>query len=183
MKTILNTIKTLLLTGVITILASFPVMADTTLNTLQETNTTIKADNSIITDYTDGSFAYMDKVNNKYEFTANCLGDWDIQADNKEDLNNIVSIYKSHIDNAKDLCNTIKDIKEINRYTDDTGLTTIEYNNGSFALYNTTTGLYQFTPTETLVTSQEGYCVQCKDIKQLNNCIATYKSIKLTGKY
>lgn len=188
---ITNILKTIILTGAITIMTCIPVIADIQPVNQQSQELKVIAtytesskdfyieEGEYIQEFSDGSFSVINKLNNQYEFTASCLGDWNFSANDQQDLNNIINIYKSHVDNLKDQCNTIKDIKEINRYTDDTNNNiTIEYNNGSFALYNTTTGLYQFTPSETLGNDNGGYCINCNDMKQLNNCIATYMSIK-----
>ncbi|OSA95754.1 UNVERIFIED_ORG: hypothetical protein B2H93_04850 [Clostridium botulinum] len=179
MKNIKNVLKGLILLGAIVIsaIAINPVQANAeVVNNSLEFNIVdnyTKENGGKITDYSDGSFAYTDTVNNIYEFTPTSLGDWNYSFDNIEDLNKCILSYASCLNDNKSnyLCVT-------NSYINDEGDTIVEYNDYSYTVVNYNDNYFEFVPSCT-----EDWSLYFKDIKDLNNCLATYKSIKETGMY
>ncbi|WP_252225325.1 MULTISPECIES: hypothetical protein [unclassified Clostridium] len=155
-----------------------PVQAEeiTSVKTIAKFNivdTYTKSDNSQITNYSDGSFAYIDTVNNIYEFTPVSLGDWNYNLDNIEDLNNCILSYASCLNDNKSNCLYVKD-----SYINDEGDTIVEYSDYSYTVVNYNDNYFEFVPSCT-----EDWSLYFESIEDLNNCIATYKSIKETGMY
>ncbi|NFH01607.1 hypothetical protein FC831_15295 [Clostridium botulinum] len=130
-------------------------------------------DNGQLTEYSDGSFAYVDTFNNIYEFTPTSLGDWNYSFDNIGDLNKCILSYASCLNDNKSNCLYIT-----NSYINDEGDTIVEYNDYSYTVVNYNDNYFEF-----VLSCTEDWSLYFKDIKDLNNCIATYKSIKETGMY
>lgn len=171
MKNILNIIKTLLITGAITILTIIPVMADE-----QITNTHINYKNDTVTEYKDGITTVINTNTNVYELYVPEFGDYDVTCNNKKELNNLILEYRSHINDTSDLVNTIKHIESTNTYYKYDSSIVTEFNNNSWSLVNYNTNKFIFTPAE--LTDFE---INCKSESELKNLIQTYKSCKEFG--
>ena len=108
-----------------------------------------KKDGSQITNYSDGSFAYINTNTNEYEFTP-CmfLGDWNYNCSSIEDLNNLISDYKNVHDNLfhSSLIKNYGDIFEVENFKDEYDNTIKVYNDGSYVIINELTSIYEFYP-------------------------------------
>lgn len=135
-------------------------------------DTYMKNDIVQITLYNDNSFAVIDRKNNIYEFTSSKLGDWNYTCNSVDELNKLILDYKYHFNENK-----VNNFYETNRYYNGTKLI-IEYNDNSYVVLDTVNNYYEFVPAITT-----DYGITFNNIKDLNNCIATYKSIKEYGYY
>ena len=181
MKTILNTIKTLLITGAITIFTSMPVMAQDT--NIQSTNDTLKVvntytesndkyyieNNDIITEYENGTYTCTNEFTNKYELYFPELGDWSIKLNSQQEIKDTINDYESHRIDLNDSVNTVKDVKVINTYVKNDGSIVNEYNDYSWSLVNTNTNKFIFMPA---ITSD--YEINFKSENDLKDCIENY---------
>lgn len=140
-------------------------------------DTYYKADESQITEYTNGSYAYVNYDNNTYEFCPVELGDWNYSCNSIDELNNLILSYKATVEgnNTNMIDNTFY---SVNSYTDAYGDTVIEYNDNSYVVLNNVNNHYVFCPAIT-----EDWALNFNSIENLNNCIATYKNIKEYGWY
>lgn len=136
-------------------------------------NTYNNSSDAVITEYKDNSFSCIDESKGIYEFTpCDQLGDWNYTCNGKEDLNKLIKSYdmcKGDYDNTKEL-------HVVNTYTKNDGSIVKEYNDNSWSLSNTKTNKYIFMPAITEDTE-----IELDSIQQLNNIIATYKSLKENG--
>lgn len=146
-------------------------------NSVNVLDTYYKADESQITDYTNGSYAYVNYDSNIIEFYPTELGDWNYSCNSIDELNNLILSYKATIEgnNINMIDNTFY---SVNSYTDAYGDTVIEYNDGSYVILDGINHYYVFYPAIT-----EEYRLNFDSIENLNNCIETYKNIKEYGWY
>lgn len=135
------------------------------------------------TELTDGSFTIENKNTNEYAFTPACMGDWDLKAKDKTELDKMVKCY---IENTNNLNKTTKEplkiVKTLDKSTEDVKLDTndiyTQYNNGCWTIVNDKNNMYE------LSIPQMGDWTYCFDnAKDFNNCLATYTSIHNTGSY
>ena len=138
-----------------------------------------KKDGSQITNYNDGSFAYINNVTGEYEFTP-CmfLGDWNYNCKDINDLNNLISDYKNAHDNLfhSSLIKNYGDIFEIDNFKDEYDNSITMYNDGSYKIINELNNVYEFYP---VITSNKNgvWCLGFDNMKDLENCFNTYCSI------
>lgn len=130
-------------------------------------------DNGQLTEYSDGSFAYVNVEKGIYSFTAYEMGDWDYSFDNIDNLNNCIKSYASYIN--YDRADTIY---IVNSYMKENGNLVIEYNDDSYAVMNNVNNYFEFIPSIT-----EDYGMMFNNANDFINCVSTYKSIKETGMY
>lgn len=64
-------------------------------NTIEVVEVEYKPNGAIIEVYNNGSYSYIDEINNIYKFTAMEFGDWSHEVSSREDLENLVNTYKS----------------------------------------------------------------------------------------
>lgn len=144
-----------------------------------------KEDGSQITNYNDGSFAYINNVTGEYEFTP-CmfLGDWNYSCSSIEDLNNLILDYKKAHDNLfhSSLIKNYGEIIETDSFTDEFDNSIIMYNDGSYVIINELNNLYEFYPVIT-ANNNSVWCMNFNKEKDLNNCINTYISLICDGEY
>ena len=144
-----------------------------------------KKDGSQITNYNDGSFAYINNVTGEYEFTAvNFLGDWNYNCSSIEDLNSLILDYKESHDSLchSSLIKNYGDVFEIESFKDEYDNTIKVYNDGSYVIINESNNVYEFYP---IITSNNNsvWCLRFNNEKDLNNCIDTYTSLICDGEY
>lgn len=138
-------------------------------------NTYNNSSDAVITEYEDNSFSCIGESNGTYEFTpCNQLGDWNYTCNSKEDLNKLIKSY----DMCKGDYDNIKEFYIVDTYTKNDGSIVNEYNDNSWSLSNTKTNKYIFMPAITEDTE-----IELDSMNQLNNIIATYKSLKENGFY
>lgn len=144
-----------------------------------------KEDGSQITNYNDGSFAYINNVTGEYEFTP-CmfLGDWNYSCKDINDLNNLISDYKNAHDSLlhSSLIKNYGEIIETDSFTDEYDNSIIMYNDGSYKIINELNNVYEFYP---VITSNDNgvWCLRFDNMKDLENCIYTYISLICDGEY
>ena len=144
-----------------------------------------KKDGSQITNYNDGSFAYINTNTNEYEFTpVNFLGDWNYNCSSIEDLNNLILDYKKAHDSLlhSSLIKNYGEIIETESFKDKYDNEIKVYNDGSYLIINELTGTYEFYP---VITSNNNsiWCMSFDNMKDLENCIYTYISLICDGEY
>lgn len=138
-------------------------------------NTYNNSSNAVITEYKDNSFSCIDESKGIYEFTpCDQLGDWNYTCNSKEDLNKLIKSY----DVCKGDYDNTKEFYIVNTYIKNDGSVVNEYNDNSWSLYHTNTNKYIFMPAITEDTE-----IELDSMNQLNNIIATYKSLKENGFY
>ena len=135
-----------------------------------------KADGSKLILLSNGAFGYVDTKLNKYEFTPVEMGDWSISFKSEKELreyiNSYIQFHKTRIEADK----KIAEFKEVTTLNLDGKQITI-YNDSSKMEYKN--NKYTFIPC--LAYYNKG--IEFDNIKDCNNCIDTYKSIKENGRY
>lgn len=146
-------------------------------NSVNVLDTYYKADESQITDYTNGSYAYVNYDNNTYEFCPVELGDWNYSCNSIDELNNLILSYKNVVEgiNTNMMDNTFY---SVNSYTDQFNDAVVEYSDGGYVVLDNINSYYEFCPAIT-----EDWALNFNSIENLNNCIVTYKNIKEYGWY
>lgn len=140
---------------------------------VQPVNIYNKQSGGQIQEYNNKAWTYINDFTGEYVLQIPELGDYEFTCESKEDLDRLILEYKSHIEDAMDLCNTVKNVKEVNKTIKKNNDVIIDFNNNSYAIYNIEKNIYQFYPSET-----NDYPVELDNIEQLYNCIATYKNNK-----
>ena len=131
-----------------------------------------KDNGGLITEYSNGSWSYIDDENDIYEFYPTELGDWSYSCGSIEELNNLLEDYKYHYEN-----DDVTDKFYVERsYEDVFGTKIYKFNDKSWASFNQQNGKYQFSPAITTNT-----IIEVQNALQLKNIISTYWSIKTTG--
>ena len=144
-----------------------------------------KEDGSQITNYNDGSFAYINNVTGEYEFTP-CmfLGDWNYNCKDINDLNSLILDYKEAHDSLlhSSLIKNYGEIIETDSFTDEYGNEIKVYNDGSYVVINKLNNVYEFYP---IITSNNNsvWCMSFDNMKDLENCIYTYILLICDGEY
>ena len=127
-----------------------------------------------VAEYKDGSFKCMNENKGVFEFTPiNDIGDYNYSCNNKNELDKLIESYN--------LCKGGKASNEFyitKTYNKVNGDVVTEYNDNSWSLYNLDTNTFIFMPAITEDTE-----IQLNSMQELNNIIATYKSIKVNGYY
>ncbi|MBN1076004.1 hypothetical protein DVV91_16915 [Clostridium botulinum] len=142
--------------------------------TLESINlSTVQADTNI-TEYNDNAYSVYNNETNSYEIYFYELGDWGYSADTQQEVNRIVDSYNF----VKTYTEDTKDFYVTNTYTTDKGDVFTEYNDLSWSRYNLNTNEY-----EVYFAITEDDSILLNDMQELNNIVATYKSIKETGMY
>ncbi|WP_252251139.1 hypothetical protein [Clostridium sp. VAP52] len=134
----------------------------------------VQADTNI-TEYNDNIYSVYNNKTNKYEvYFQNQLGDWGYSADTQQEVNRIVDSYNF----VKTYTEDTKDFYVTNTYITENGDVFTEYNDLSWSRYNLDKNEY-----EVYFAITEDDSILLNDMKELNNIVATYKSIKETGMY
>lgn len=155
----------------VSIINSIPVSAD---SQIINTHTNYKGD--IVKEYNDGTTTVINTNANVFDLYISELGDYNITCSSQQELNNLILEYKSHINDPKDLVNTIKKVEVTNTYIKyDSSIVTI-YNNNSWSLINYNINTFIFTPAELT-----DYEINCQSEIELKNLIKTYKDCKEFG--
>ncbi|MBY6838791.1 hypothetical protein [Clostridium botulinum] len=176
MKTLKSVLKGLMiLTIAITTLGAIelsPVQADT--KTITESNDDYYVEQGdIITEYNNHAYSVYNHNTNKFEVYFDELGDWGYSVDTQQEVNRIVDSYnfvKTYTEDTKDFYVTNTYVKDGNVFT--------EYNDLSWSRYNLDKNEF-----EVYFAIIEDDSILLNDMQELNNIIATYKSIKETGMY
>lgn len=126
--------------------------------------------NGMIGNFSDGSFYYIDKNREVYEFTPSILGDWNYSCDSIEELDKLVSDYRYNYENYE----MKKGLGVANQYIKHDGTTIIEFNDNSWAYYNKEKDEYIFMPAITTDTE-----IKVDNMEQLKNIITTYYNNKM----
>lgn len=177
MKTLKSIIKGLIiLTIAITTLGTIelsPVQADT--KTITESNENYYVEQGdIITEYNNNAYSVYNNKTDSYEIYFEELGDWGYSADTQQEVNRMVDSYNF----VKTYTEDTKDFYVTNTYIGDNGDVFTEYNDLSWSRYNLDKNEY-----EVYFAITEDDSILLNDMQELNNIIATYKSIKKTGLY
>lgn len=137
-----------------------------------------KKDGSQITNYSDGSFAYINTITGKYEFTS-CmfLGDWNYSCKNINDLNNLILDYKESHDSLwhSELNRNYGEIIEDESFKDEYDNEIKVYNDGSYVVINKLTETYEFFCS--ITSNNIVWCLKFDNMKDLENCFNTYCSM------
>lgn len=130
-------------------------------------------DGDNITEYSNGAYSVYNHCTDNYEVYFDELGDWGYSANTQQEVNRIIDSYNL----VKEDTNNTKDFYVTNTYVKDNNVFT-EYNDLSWSRYNLDKNEYEFYPAIT-----EDSSIILNNMDELNNIIATYKSIKETGMY
>lgn len=142
---------------------------------LTESTEDIKLDkNEIYRELSDGSYSLENSSTNEYTFQPTCMGDWDIAASSKEELDNMILTY---IENTNNLNKMVKKplriTKVLTSSTDDIKLNNgdlyTEYNDGSWSIENKLNNTYEFQP---VVMGDYSYTFNSE--KDFEHCVQTY---------
>lgn len=177
MKTIKSIIKALMILtiGIITLGSIELSTAQADTNTITESNDNYYVERGdIITEYTDDIYSVYNHNTNKFEIYFNELGDWGYSADTQQEVNRIVDSYNF----VKTYTEDTRDFYVTNTYTTKNGDVFTEYNDLSWSRYNLDKNEY-----EVYFAITEDDSIMLDNMQELNNIIATYKSIKETEMY
>ncbi|MBZ9693380.1 hypothetical protein [Clostridium sp. M14] len=134
---------------------------------------TVQADTKTITEYNNNAYSVYNNETDNYEVYFYELGDWGYSADTQQEVNRIIDSYnfvKTYTEDTKDFYVTNTYMKDGNVFT--------EYNDLSWSRYNLDKNEY-----EVYFAITEDDSILLDDMHELNNIVATYKSIKETGTY
>ena len=138
-----------------------------------------KKDGSQITNYSDGSFAYINNVTGEYEFTP-CmfLGDWNYSCKSVEDLNGLINNYKEAHDILlhSELNKNYGEIIETENFKDEYDNEIKVYNDGSYVVINELNNVYEFYPVIT-ANNNTIWCLKFYNKDDLSKCFNTYCSM------
>ena len=135
------------------------------------------------TELTDGSFTIENANTNEYAFTPAVMGDWDLKAKDKTELDKMVKCYIENTNNLNKIAKEpLKVVKTLDKSTEEIKLDPndiyTEYNNGCWTIVNDTNNTYELS-----IPEMGDWTYQFDNFKDFNNCLATYTSIHNTGSY
>lgn len=142
---------------------------------LTQSTEDVKLDkNEVYRELSDNSYSLENDTTKEYTFQPTCMGDWDLKADSKEELDNMISTY---IENANNLNKKIKKPLRITRTltssTDEVRLNNgdlyTEYNDGSWSIENKLNNTYEFQPV-----CMGDYSYTFNNEKDFEHCVQTY---------
>lgn len=142
---------------------------------LTESTEDIKLDkNEVYRELSDNSYGLENDSTKEYTFTPLIMGDWDLKADSKEELDNMILTY---IENTNNLNKTIKKplriTKVLTSSTDEVRLNNgdlyTEYNDGSWSIENKLNNTYEFQPV-----CMGDYSYTFNNEKDFEHCVQTY---------
>lgn len=185
MKTLRSIIKSAIITGAIAIITCIPTFAaeQSTMDKAQElkviatyTESNDKyyvEPNGVITEYADGTYSCVNESKNEYDLYFPQLGDWSINLNSQQEIDNCIEDYTSHKIDISDTVNTVKDVKVINTYVKSNGSIISEYNDYSWSIVNYNTNEFIFMPAITT-----DYDIQFKSESDMKDCINNYISAR-----
>lgn len=143
---------------------------------LTESTEDIKLDEGKETykELSDGSYSLENSSTNEYTFTPSIMGDWDIAANSKEELDNIVSTY---IENTNNLNKTIKKplriTKVLTESTDEVRISKdeiyTEYSTNAWTIEDNKNNKYELS-----IPELGDYTYIFNNRKDFDNCLQTY---------
>ena len=143
---------------------------------LTESTEDVKLDEGkeVYRELSDGSYSLENDSTKEYTFQPTCMGDWDIAASSKEELDNMILTYIENTNNlnkkikkplriTRILTSSIEDVKlnEGDLYT--------EYNDGSWSIENKLNNTYEFQPV-----CMGDYSYTFNSEKDFEHCVQTY---------
>ncbi|XZH34368.1 hypothetical protein ACSW8L_15770 (plasmid) [Clostridium perfringens] len=142
---------------------------------LTQSTEDVKLDkNEVYRELSDQSYSLENSSTNEYTFQPTCMGDWDLTASSKEELDNMILTY---IENTNNLNKKIKKpLKVIEVLTESTnnvrlnkGDTFKLYNDGSWSIENKLNNTYEFQPV-----CMGDYSYTFNSEKDFEHCVQTY---------
>lgn len=143
---------------------------------LTESTEDVKLDEGkeVYRELSDNSYSLENSSTNEYTFTPSIMGDWDLKADSKEELDNMILTY---IENTNNLNKKIKEplrvTEVLTESTDNVRLNKGDtfklYNDGSWSIENKLNNTYEFQP---VCMGDYSYIFNSK--KDFEHCVQTY---------
>ncbi|XZI06009.1 hypothetical protein ACSXDM_15805 (plasmid) [Clostridium perfringens] len=142
---------------------------------LTQSTEDIKLDkNEVYREFSDQSYSLENSSTNEYTFTPSIMGDWDLSASSKEELDNMMLTY---IENTNNLNKTIKKplkvVEVLTESTDEVSLNKGDifklYNDGSWSIENKLNNTYEFQPV-----CMGDYSYTFTSEKDFEHCVQTY---------
>lgn len=122
----------------------------------------------------DGSYSLENSSTNEYTFQPTCMGDWDLKADSKEELNNMISTY---IENTNNLNKMVKKplriTKVLTESTDEVRISKdeiyTEYSTNAWTIEDNKNNVYELS-----IPELGDYTYIFNSRKDFDNCLQTY---------
>ena len=143
---------------------------------LTESTEDVKLDEGkeVYRELSDGSYSLENDSTKEYTFQPSIMGDWDIAASSKEELDNMVLTYIENTNNLnKKIKKSLKITRTLTSSTDEIKLNNgdlyTEYNDGSWSIENKLNNTYEFQP---VVMGDYSYTFNSE--KDFEHCVQTY---------
>lgn len=142
---------------------------------LTESTEDVKLDkNEVYRELSDGSYGLSNDSTKEYTFTPSIMGDWDIAANSKDELNNIMLTY---IENTNNLNKTIKKplriTKVLTESTDEVRISKdeiyTEYSTNVWTIEDNKNNVYELS-----IPELGDYTYVFNNKKDFDNCLQTY---------
>ena len=142
---------------------------------LTQSTEDVKLDkNEIYRELSDNSYSLSNDSTKEYTFTPSIMGDWDLKADSKEELDNMILTYIENTNNLNKISKKpLRITRTLTSSTDDVRLNNgdlyTEYNDGSWSIENKLNNTYEFQP---VVMGDYSYTFNSE--KDFEHCVQTY---------
>lgn len=142
---------------------------------LTESTEDIKLDkNEVYREFSDQSYSLENDSTKEYTFTPSIMGDWDIAANSKEELNNMISTY---IENTNNLNKMVKKplriTKVLTESTDEVRISKdeiyTEYSTNAWTIEDNKNNVYELS-----IPELGDYTYTFNNRKDFDNCLQTY---------
>lgn len=142
---------------------------------LTESTEDVKLDkNEVYREFSDQSYSLENDSTKEYTFQPTCMGDWDLKADSKEELDNMILTYIENTNNLnKKIKKPLQVVEVLTESTDNVRLNKGDtfklYNNGSWSIENKLNNTYEFQPV-----CMGDYSYTFNSEKDFEHCVQTY---------
>ncbi|EPB8173213.1 hypothetical protein ACRTAL_002390 [Clostridium perfringens] len=143
---------------------------------LTESTEDIKLDEGKETyrELSDGSYSLENSFTKEYTFQPTCMGDWDLKADSKEELNNMISTYIENTNNLnKKIKKPLRITKVLTESTDEVRISKdeiyTEYSTNAWTIEDNKNNKYELS-----IPELGDYTYIFNNRKDFDNCLQTY---------
>lgn len=142
---------------------------------LTESTEDIKLDkNEIYRELSDGSYSLENSSTNEYTFQPTCMGDWDLSASSKEELDNMVLTYIENTNNLnKNIKKPLRITKVLTESTDEVRISKdeiyTEYSTNAWTIEDNKNNKYELS-----IPELGDYTYNFNNRKDFDNCLQTY---------
>lgn len=143
---------------------------------LTQSTENIKLDkNEVYRELSDNSYSLENNSTKEYTFTPSIMGDWDLKADSKEELDNMISTYIENTNNLlnKTIKKPLKITKVLTESTDEVRISEneiyTEYSTNAWTIEDNKNNKYELS-----IPELGDYTYVFNNRKDFDNCLQTY---------